>query len=245
MTLPPTVSELWEDPHFLHWEEFEEQFREPIEESEAKFEAVDGLDEARAWLLENDIDPEKLPFQPKLVSVSVSRDFEMPEIEEPCGRHVLAFGTGEERNCLLFPIIDNGQTIDYGMLFIEDFEFGTVRQKAIWLGGDNIEGESVRLHVAAYDWLKAGTDGCVYIDVQRRTPLKRLQSVGKILCNDVAWALEVWDWAFGADEAALQRFEIDDTSDNIEEYFKAQAQRQVISEAINKKHPGRFNWVAA
>ncbi|MBY3100826.1 hypothetical protein HFO69_24480 [Rhizobium laguerreae] len=77
-----SVSALWEDPHFLYWESFEEQYREPIEESKAKFEASDGVSEARGWLVENEIDPDKLPFRPKLVHVSVSRDYDLPEIEK-------------------------------------------------------------------------------------------------------------------------------------------------------------------
>ncbi|WFU88971.1 hypothetical protein QA644_08000 [Rhizobium sp. CC1099] len=240
-----SISELWEDSHFLHWEAVEEKTREPIEDSKARFDAVGGIDEGRAWLLENDIDPDKLPFQPKLVRVAASRDFDLQHIENPCGRTVFEFDDEGIANAIVFPIIDHGQTIDFGILFIEDFEFCTVRQKAIWLGGDNIDGDEVRLHSCVSDWLEAGAEGCVYIDEQRRTPLKRLQSVDKILCNDIAWALEVWDWAFEADEAALERFEIDDTRDNIEAYFKAQAERRVISDTLNKKHAGRFNLVVA
>ncbi|AHF86705.1 hypothetical protein RLEG3_18395 [Rhizobium leguminosarum bv. trifolii WSM1689] len=240
-----SVSALWEDPHFLYWESFEEQYREPIAESKAKFEASDGVSEAREWLVESEIDPDKLPFQPKLVHVSVSRDYDLPEIEKPCGRYVYAYdGTGE-RDCLVFPIVDSGQTVDYGLLFIEDFEFATVRQKAIWLGGDNIDGDEIRLHGCVSDWLDAGGEGCVFIDPQRRSPLKRLQSVGKILCSDVGTALEAWEWAFGADDNELGRFEIDDTPENIEAYFRAQAERRAITQALTEKHPGRFNLVAA
>ncbi|MFF0919113.1 hypothetical protein ACFYE8_05350 [Rhizobium leguminosarum] len=245
MTSPLSVSELWEDPHFLTWEGFEESYREPIGESKARFEAADGISEARAWLVENDFDPDKLPFQPKLVHVSVSRDYDLPEIEKPCGRHVYAYdGTGE-RDCLVFPIVDNGQTIDYGLLFIEDFEFTTIRQKAIWLGGDNIEGDEVRLHRCVSEWMEAGGEGCVYIDPQRRTPLKRLQAVGKILCSDVGTALEAWEWGFSAQDDYLSRFDIDDTPENIEAYFQAQAARRAVTQALNDKHPGRFNLVAA
>ena len=113
------------------------------------------------------------------------------------------------------------------------------------MGGDNIDGDEIRLHTCVSDWLEAGATGCGYIDEQRRTPVKRLQAVKKIFCNDVAWALEAWDWAFGADNAALSRFEIDDTPENIEAYFLAQAQRRAITQVLNERHPGQFSMVAA
>ncbi|MDK1489361.1 hypothetical protein QN219_04730 [Sinorhizobium sp. 7-81] len=239
-----SVSQLWEDDYFLHWEAVEERYREPLEETKSKYEAADGINEATAWLRDNDIEPDALPFQCKLVHATCSYDYEMP-VKDPCGRYIYTFDGEGERDALIFPIVDNGQILDVGMLFIDGLEFATIRQKAIWLGGDKISGDSVRLHTSALEWLEAGATGCVYVDPQRRTPLKRLQTVDKIHCNNVAWALEVWDWAFGADDAALERFEIDDDADNIREYFVAQAQRQVISQSLNAKHPGRFNLVMA
>lgn len=240
-----TVSELWEDEHFSYWESFEDRYREPIEDSQAKFDEVSGVEEAREWLIANDIDPDKLPFQPKLLHVSASRDYDLAHIADPCGRTIIEYDGLRERDTLVFPIVDNGQTIDFGLLHVDDFEFATVRQKAIWLGGYNIDGDEVRLHSCVSDWLEAGATGCVYIDAQRRTPLKRLNAVKKILCNNVALALEAWDWAFGADDAELDRFEIDDDQENINAYFQAQAERRAMSEALNAKHPGRFNVVAA
>ncbi|WP_064696082.1 hypothetical protein [Rhizobium aegyptiacum] len=239
------LSKLWEDEHFVFWENFEEKFREPIEESHQKFDAADGIDEARAWLIENDIDAEKLPFACKLVGVDSSWDYDLPEIEHPVCRIVYQFKNVGARDCLVFPISENGEIVDYGILHTPDFTFATVRQKAIWLGGDNITGDEVRLHSSVERWLSAGATGCVYIDQQRRTPMKRLQAVTKIFCDDVELALEAWDWGFGADDAALDRFEIDDTPENIESYFKAMAERRAISQALNSKHPGRFNLVAA
>lgn len=243
-----SISELWEDAYFIHWEGVEDKYREPIEDAMARFDEAGGIEEAIDWLNENDIDPDALPFQCKFVNVTVSRDYALPEIAEPCGRtvyefdkpipHGLAAGEIGERNCLIFPIIDDGKTIDIGML---GEDFGTVRQKAIWLGGDNIEGESVRLHSGVYEWLEAGATGCVYIDEQRRTPMKRLQAVHRVQCNNVALALEAWEWAYGAKDSELARFEIDDDSENIKAYFAAQAASAVLTE----KHGTRFNMVFA
>ncbi|MQX70072.1 hypothetical protein [Sinorhizobium meliloti] len=235
-----TISQLWEDEYFLHWEAVEERGREPIEETKAKYEAADGIEEARAWLTDNDIDPDKLPFQCKLVHVTGSNDFEIP-LPDACGRIVWTFNEQPQRHALIFPVIIDGQFLDLMILDIEDFSFFTVRHKAIWLGSDNISGAEVRLHKHPMDWLGAGSTGCCYIDPQRRTPMKRLQAVGKIYCNDVELALEAWEWGFSAHDEHLDRFEIDDHPDNIRDYFEAQA----MAQALSRKHQGRFNLVMA
>ena len=222
------------------WEEINEQFREPIADSVRKFEEADGATEAAEWLQDNDINPAALPFAIKLVGVTASRDFDIG-LPEANGTVIYTYNeSGADREFLAFPVIENGE-IRVREIDIVSGDFKTVRQKADWLGRESIVGEVVRLHRSPLDWLSSGGTGCCSVHPYQRSHMKALQAVPRIECNDVAVALEAWEWDSAPTMQISLEFEIDDTEENIRGYFEAQAAARVLSE----KHPGRFNLVMA
>ncbi|WFT94384.1 hypothetical protein QA633_40050 [Bradyrhizobium barranii] len=122
---------------------------------------------------------------------------------------------------LAVPIFENGTFIDL-LVISGEKHFASVTCRASWLGRENLALPVVRLHAHPLDWLADGCTGVCHIALISRKALKELAAAGTIECNKIETALEAWDWGFGADEAELARFEVDDTREAIEAYYERQ-----------------------
>ncbi|WP_256807801.1 hypothetical protein [Bradyrhizobium sp. Bra64] len=122
---------------------------------------------------------------------------------------------------LAVPIVENGTFIDL-LVISGELHFASVTCRAAWLGRENLTLPVVRLHAQPMDWLKAGCTGACHIAPMSRKALNELAGAGIIECNKIETALEAWDWAFGADDAELARFEVDDKCEAIEAYYERQ-----------------------
>lgn len=122
---------------------------------------------------------------------------------------------------LAVPIFENGTFIDL-LVISGEMHFASVTGRVSWLGRKNLALPVVRLHAHPMDWLEADCTGVCHIAPMSRKALKELATAGTIECNDIETALEAWDWGFGADEAELARFEVDDTREAIEAYYERQ-----------------------
>jgi hypothetical protein len=122
--------------------------------------------------------------------------------------------------------------------------FETACGSARWLGRDNMTAPVVRLHPFPIDWLTARCGGVCHIEPYTRQGLKELRAVPSIVCNDMETALDAWEWAFGADDAEMARFDIDAPPEAIRGYFEKQAifaaTRKVVAwERERRVHAGR------
>ncbi|SFI32659.1 hypothetical protein [Bradyrhizobium sp. Gha] len=178
----------------------------------------------RTWLEEREIDPERTG-QAALINYGyvwngVRYNFKIYPAE-----HI-----GPKRSALAVPIIEAGQFVDL-LLIGDDGSFETVSCRASWLGRDNINRSTVRLHAHPLDWLQSGCTGVCHIAPISRAALKELAAVQRIECNDIHTALEAWDWGFGDDEG-LSRFWIDDTPESIRRYFEQAARWQAMCKLV-------------
>lgn len=131
---------------------------------------------------------------------------------------------------LAIPIIQNGKFIDLLLIDAYDLSFTRACCTASWLGADEIGREdTIRLHRDPIDWLEAGCRGTCHIEPISRQGLKDLRQAEQIICSDTHTALEAWDWAFGADDDELARFQIDDSAENIRNYFSQQAKWRAMT----------------
>ncbi|MBK1793543.1 hypothetical protein JHL21_03430 [Devosia sp. WQ 349] len=166
----------------------------------AAFEAADGTAEALEWLADNDIGPPPIPT--KLLCVEAG-----------------AFVSGTP-NSLVFPVIKDGETIDFLAIDLEDCRYRTLLGWPEWLGADNLGAEVVRLHFSPLEWLEAGCAGVVQIHPFARAHFAALQGSSVIECADIELALEAWDFGFSGRDAELARFEIDAPKECIDYYFE-------------------------
>lgn len=184
------------------------------------FNAAGGDAEAREWLNDNDIGP--LPIPAKLLHATCSNDFELPGFESANGTLVFSITPGEP-NVLAFPIMKDGDAIDLMLIGLEEMDYYAVCQEADWLGYDNLDADTIRLHFSPLEWLEAGCTGVVQIHPYQRRHMTELKRAKRIECNSIELALEAWEWGFSAHDEDLERFDIDDHPDNIQAYFDRQA----------------------
>lgn len=139
-------------------------------------------------------------------------------------------GGYRQRTALAVPVLEGGRFVDLLLIGAQSYTITTACGRAHWLGRDNLTAPVVWLHASPFDWLEAGCEGAAHIHPVSRQALKELRAARVIACNDVETALEAWDWAFGADDAELGRFEIDANPEAIRDYFEQQARISAIRE---------------
>ena len=137
------------------------------------------------------------------------------------GRYQFAIGEGEP-DTLAVPILEGGQFVDL-LLIADDLSFGTVCGGALWLGRDHLAAPVVRLHASPLDWLRGLLRGRLSYPPLQPARSEGASACAAYRCNDMTTALEAWDWAFGADDGELGRFDIDASPESIREYFDSQA----------------------
>ncbi|MDA9437241.1 hypothetical protein [Bradyrhizobium sp. CCBAU 51627] len=177
----------------------------------------------RTWLEERDINPARIGKAALITygfvwnSVTGRYDFTIYP-QEHVGPKYCAFAV---------PVYEGGQFVDL-LLIGDDGSFETVSCRASWLGRDNINQSTIRLHAHPLNWLQSGCTGVCHIASISRAALKELVAVQRIECSDIRTAMEAWDWGFGDDEG-LSRFWIDDTVGSIRTYFEADARWRIAT----------------
>lgn len=126
-------------------------------------------------------------------------------------------------NAAAFPVYRDGEIIDLLLVEIDAVETTLLCYDSDWLGHDALLEPVVRLHAKPLDWLASGCEGACHIRMTSRAALRDLSAAQTILCDNISVAMDVWDWAFDADESELSRFEVDDTPENIRDFFRAEA----------------------
>ncbi|WP_156162682.1 hypothetical protein [Bradyrhizobium sp. LTSP857] len=140
---------------------------------------------------------------------------------------------------LAVPIFENGKFIDL-LVISDEMQFASITGRALWLGRENLALPVVRLHAHPMDWIEAGCTGACHVAPVSRKALKELAKAETIECSDIETALEAWDWGFASDEAALARFEIDDTPQAIQAYYEREVKWHAIRVAVEME--ARRSW---
>lgn len=189
----------------------------------AHFQDLPGEDGAREWLRDNDIDPDPVIAalgSVKVIRVMTSYDFDLG-VRTPSGFMHDFDVKGTET--LAFPVRQDGAFADLVLIDLDSpNRCGRVLHAIEWLGEEDIKG-TVRLHVGPLDWLAAGCTGCCSIHPYQRAHMRALRRADAILCDDIALAMEAWEWGFGAHDDDLGKFLVDDDPGNIADYFRRQA----------------------
>lgn len=142
--------------------------------------------------------------------------------DEPFARMVTfdADHIGPKIECLALPIFDQKDELS-DLLTIDSYgHHHMALRRAIWLGESQLSGKTVRLHASPLEWLQGGCVGVCHVSPIFRGGFEALRGVDEILCNDIYTAFEAWDWGFGSDPDALDRFVIDANPINIRTYFE-------------------------
>lgn len=189
----------------------------------ARYQELGGEDEAREWLRDNDIDPDPVfgaLGSVKVVRVMTSHDRDLGVTTASGLVHEL---DDKGFEALAFPVHQDGAFADLVLLDLDSPGRAARILHAIeWLGEENIKG-TVRLHAGPLDWLAAGCTGCCSIHPYQRGHMRALRRADAILCDDIALAMEAWEWGFGAHDDDLGKFLIDDDPENIADYFRRAA----------------------
>ncbi|MDH2350870.1 hypothetical protein QCM80_09340 [Bradyrhizobium sp. SSUT112] len=202
----------------------------PADEVEREFfDKAEDKDSAIAWLADHGVEAPP-PQHVALIQYGVVWT---PET----GRYkFVVYGAGhlgpKRPHELAVPIFEDGAFIDL-LVISDDQSWSMVTCRTPWLGRENLAQPVVRLHPHPMDWLQAGCDGVCYVEPIGRKALKELAKAQTIECNDIATALEAWDWAFESDESELARFEIDDTPRSINAYYEGEVRRHAARAAAD------------
>jgi len=205
-------------------------------ESEFLDHAGDGLT-ALAWLAERDIDPAPVVEHVGKIALVQYWNVWNPDT----GRYRFLIYTPDHVGPkyppeLAIPIIEDGVFIDL-LLINDEMSYARATCRASWLGRENLTLPVVRLHVHPLDWLEAGCKGVCHIEPISRKALQELTDATTIECNDIHTALEAWDWGFGGDPQELERFDIDDTPDSINEYYDRSVRHHAALVAVELEAP--------